>query len=436
MAVSSMSEHPQPQLLKRLGLLFGGDSAPQSQALFDMVATLITSTYDLDTLVNSSLDMLRRELKAAYVKIVLIDREELLFFNSVGKHEEKMYPNDIPRLEALSPPRAAVLLDLPESELKKWMSGFSISLLFKLEVRGNRVGYLFLGKTETGENYTKDDLETLAIVVDQLAVAFANALAVRRISAFNEELKLEVEKATKELAKANEDLKQLDKLKDEFVSMASHELKSPLNAVKNFLWLAINKGKEEPAKMDDYLNVAFKATEQVLFLVNDLLDVSRIESGRIQLNIETVNLLNVTTETAKIYENLMQEKSIVFSTEIDPALSVKADMPRLREILSNFISNAAKYTIKGSIKVTAVVNGDLVTCSVVDTGVGISKEDQNKLFDKFSRLKSNAKELANVEGTGLGLYITKKLVEMMGGTLGIDSEEGKGSTFWFTIPKG
>jgi signal transduction histidine kinase len=431
-----MSDSPQhPQLLKRISQLFSGDSSPQSQPLFDMVATLITSTYDLDTLVNSSRDMLHRELGSSYVKIVLMDRTELLFFNSVGKHEEKMYPNDIPRLEATNPPRIAKLDELPDGELKKWMTGFGIALLYKLEVRGNRVGYLFLGNKETGEKYSPENLETLSIVVEQLAVAFANALAVRRISAFNEELKLEIEKATKELAKANEDLKQLDKLKDEFVSMASHELKSPLNAVKNFLWLAINKGKEEPGKMDEYLNVAFKATEQVLFLVNDLLDVSRIESGRIQLNIEAVALHELVTETGKIYENLMAEKGLSFTLEIDPALMVKADLPRLREVFSNFISNAAKYTIKGSITVKAVVNGDMVTCSVSDTGVGISKEDQAKLFDKFSRLKNNAKELANVEGTGLGLYITKKLVELMGGTLGIESEVGKGSSFWFTIPK-
>lgn len=431
-----MSDSPQhPQLLKRISQLFSGDSSPQSQPLFDMVATLITSTYDLDTLVNSSRDMLHRELASSYVKIVLMDRTELLFFNSVGKHEEKMYPNDIPRLEATNPSRIAKLDELPDGELKKWMSGFGITLLYKLEVRGNRVGYLFLGDRETGEKYSAENLETLSIVVEQLAVAFANALAVRRISAFNEELKLEIEKATKELAKANEDLKQLDKLKDEFVSMASHELKSPLNAVKNFLWLAINKGKEEPGKMDEYLNVAFKATEQVLFLVNDLLDVSRIESGRIQLNIEAVALHELVTETGKIYENLMAEKGLSFTLEIDPALMVKADLPRLREVFSNFISNAAKYTIKGSITVKAVVNGDMITCSVTDTGVGISKEDQAKLFDKFSRLKNNAKELANVEGTGLGLYITKKLVELMGGTLGIESEVGKGSSFWFTIPK-
>jgi len=431
-----MSDHnQQPQLLKRISQIFSGNSPSKSEPLFDMVATLITSTYDLDTLVNSSLDMLRRELSVSYVKIVLMDRQEILFFNSVGKHEEKMYPNDIPRLEALNPPRLSKLDELADSELKKWMTGFQVSLIFKLEVRGNRVGYLFLGSKDTGEKYSTEDVETLSIVVEQLAVAFANALAVRRISAFNEELKMEIEKATKELAKANEDLKQLDKLKDEFVSMASHELKSPLNAVKNFLWLAINKGKEEPAKMDDYLHVAFKATEQVLFLVNDLLDVSRIESGRIQLNIESVNLLDLVTETGKIYENLLQEKSLTFAIEIDPALSVKADMPRLTEIFSNFISNAIKYSIQGGITVKASVAGDMVTCSVIDTGVGISKEDQAKLFDKFSRLKNNMKELANVEGTGLGLYITKKLIELMGGTNGIDSEVGKGSTFWFTIPK-
>lgn len=423
-----------PQLLDRISTLFGGSRQPQVQPLSDKVGTLITSTYDLDTLVNSSLEMFRRELQSSYVKIVLVDREELLFFNSVGHHEQKMYPNDIPRLEALSVHRFANIDDLPEGELKKWMVNFEISLLYKLEVRGNRVGYLFLGKKIGGGSYTRQELEIFMNAVEQLAVAFANALAVRRISAFNEELKQEVEKATEKLARANEELKVLDKLKDEFVSMASHELKSPLNAVKNYLWLAINKGKLEPQKMDEYLQIALKATDQVLFLVNDLLDVSRIESGRLQLTIEPINLLSLVSETGGIYQNLIKEKGLEFAIEIDPQIMVNADSARLREILSNLLSNAIKYSLKGSVKVRASIQESLVTVNVIDTGVGISKEDQAKLFDKFIRLNANYKELASVEGTGLGLYITKKLVELMGGTIGVDSDLGAGSKFWFTVP--
>lgn len=429
-----MSDHRTQPLLSRLSSLFGKEQK-QSQPLFDMVATLITSTYDIDTLVNSSQDMLRRELGATFVQIVLIDRNEILLLPGSGKPNQTIYPNDIPRLESFSPPHGTEFSKTPEGGLKKWLSDYGVQMLFKLDVRGNRVGYLLVGKKENG-SYTGEDFETISIVVEQLSVAIANALAVRRISAFNEELKLEIEKATRELAKANEDLKQLDKLKDEFVSMASHELKSPLNAVKNFLWLAINKGKVEPAKMDEYLNVAYKATEQVLFLVNDLLDVSRIESGRIQLTLESVNLLSLVTETAKIYENLISEKQLTLKVEIDPAISVKADLPRLREVISNLISNAAKYTVKGGITVKATLVDTMVTVSVADTGIGISPEDKLKLFDKFSRLKNNTKELANVEGTGLGLYITKKLIELMGGNINVDSQEGQGSNFWFTIPRG
>ncbi len=429
-----MTNQNQPNLLNRL---FGGSSHQEDpKALYDMVGTLITSTFDLDTLVGSSIEMLRKELEATYVKIVLVDREQLLFFNSVGHHEQKMVPGDIPTLEKLSVHRIAVATELQDGELKTWMREFEITVLFKLEVRGNRVGYLFLGNKALATPYTKADLDILSIVVDQLAVAFANAMSVKRISTFNEELKSEVERATGALQKANEDLKQLDKLKDEFVSMASHELKSPLNAIKNFLWLAMKKGRDEPEKLDGYLNVAYKATEQVLLLVNDLLDVSRIESGRISLVTEPVVLKDIVTDTFTIFETPLKDKNLTVIIQVEPTVIVKGDATRVREIVSNLISNAVKYTLTGGITVNATVTGDLITCSVADTGLGIKPDDQARLFEKFSRVNGSYKELATVEGTGLGLYITKKLVELMGGTIGVESSVGAGSRFWFTLPKG
>jgi len=429
-----MTNQTNPNLLSRL--FGGGKNQEDPKALYDMVGTLITSTFDLDTLVGSSIEMLRKELEATYVKIVLVDREQLLFFNSVGHHEQKMVPGDISTLEKLSVHRMAVASELQDGELKKWMAGFEITILFKLEVRGTRVGYLFLGNKALSVPYTKGDLDILAIIVDQLAVAFANAMSVKRISSFNEELKTEVERATRALQKANEDLQQLDKLKDEFVSMASHELKSPLNAIKNFLWLAMKKGKEDPEKLDGYLNVAYKATEQVLLLVNDLLDVSRIESGRISLVTEPVALKEIVTDTFTIFETPLKDKNLTVTIQVEPTVIVKGDPTRVREIVSNLISNAVKYTLTGGVTVNATVSGEIVTCSIQDTGLGIKPEDQARLFEKFSRVNGSYKELATVEGTGLGLYITKKLVELMGGTIGLESTQGKGSRFWFTLPKG
>lgn len=425
----------QPQLLNRLSSFFGARPATENHPLFNRMATLITSTYDLDTLVNGTLDMLSRELTATYVKIVLLDRDELLFFNSVGQHTQKMYPEDITRLEALSPPRILKITEAPESGLKSWMQNFELEVMCRLEVHGNRVGHLFLGHKANSQPYSREELDMLGVITEQLAVAFANALAVRRISRFNEELKAEVERATRELAKANEELKQLDKLKDEFVSMASHELKSPLNAVKNYLWLALNKGKDDPAKLESYLDTAHRATDQVLVLVNDLLDVSRIESGRLTLVLEPISVKQTVDDTLAIFSPVAAQKDLTISVDINPNLTVKADTVRFHEITSNLISNALKYTIKGGITIKAEDQGDMVRIKVSDTGIGVKKEDQLRLFDKFSRLKTNYKELAEVEGTGLGLFITKKLVELMGGTIGIESEEGQGSTFWFTLPK-
>lgn len=428
-----MSMKTPPNLLNRL---FGKDANTQDpQVLEHLVGSLVTSTFDLEALVGGSTEILRKELQVTYVKIVLVDREQLLFFNSAGHHDQKMLPGDIPVLEKLSVHRTALQHELPDGELKEWMRKFSITILFKLEVRGVRVGYLFLGDKAQGKEYDSSDLDILSLIIDQLAVAFANAMSVKRISQFNEELKNEVERATTELHKANEDLKQLDKLKDEFVSMASHELKSPLGAIKNFLWLAMKKGTQDPVKLEGYLNTAYKATEQVLVLVNDLLDVSRIETGHISLVSESVTLQTVVNETIAIFEIPLKDKKLIVTVDVDPILVVRGDNTRIREVVNNLLSNAIKYTLAGSITVRASAANGVVTCSIIDTGMGIKPENQQHLFEKFSRVTASNKQLATIEGTGLGLYITKKLVELMNGSIGLESEEGKGSTFWFTLPQ-
>jgi signal transduction histidine kinase len=187
--------------------------------------------------------------------------------------------------------------------------------------------------------------------------------------------------------------------------------------------------------MDEYLDTAYKATDQLLFLVNDLLDISRIESGRITLHIEPLVLRDLITETGKFFEETMRAKNLNFKIEADPTLKANGDAPHVREVLNNFISNAVKYTPTGEIVERLDDDGTNITCSVSDTGTGIQPEDIPKLFEKFSRVNGSNKETAMVEGTGLGLYIVKKLVELMGGKVGVESTLGKGSRFWFTLPK-
>jgi signal transduction histidine kinase len=228
----------------------------------------------------------------------------------------------------------------------------------------------------------------------------------------------------------------LDKAKDEFVNIASHELRSPLTIIKSYLWMLTNhKAGELNEKQTMYLEKATRGTERMLALVNDYLNIARIEQGRITLNIELVDYTQLIEEIYDEFKLKADEKKLWIKVETDPDLpKIYADKSRLREILVNLVSNAVKYTQSGGVLVKAYRDDKFVRVDVKDTGRGIKDEDIKKLFTKFGRLESNFSNVAEEGGTGLGLYITKSLVEKMGGAIGVESEGlGKGSIFWFTL---
>jgi len=228
--------------------------------------------------------------------------------------------------------------------------------------------------------------------------------------------------------------RQLDKMKDEFVSVASHELRTPMTAIKGLLSMIfegdfgqINNDLKDPLK-----DVA-TSTERLIELVNDMLDVSRIESGRLKFTITEAPLIEVIREVTSLLEPLANEKSIRLGSDYRGQAIIKADINKVKEILNNLVGNALKFTDTGSITISAELNNNLIYVSVVDTGLGISPEDQKKLFSKFSQISTQ--ELGRPKGTGLGLYISREFARKMGGDLWIaKSQLGQGSTFTFSVP--
>jgi signal transduction histidine kinase len=233
--------------------------------------------------------------------------------------------------------------------------------------------------------------------------------------------------------------KVLERSKDEFLSIASHELRTPLTAIRGNT--AMIKQFYEPQVNDTAFNEMVEDIHQssvrLISIVNDFLDASRLEQGKIKFKIEPFDLTTVLEGVSYETSNLAQEKDtrIVIDTTLQSIPKVNADKDRVKQIVYNLVGNALRFTEHGSITLTAQKQGDMIKVFVTDTGPGISEEDQRRLFHKFQQAGSNLFTRETSRGTGLGLYISKLLVEGMGGVIGIDhSEIGKGTTFAFTLP--
>lgn len=242
-------------------------------------------------------------------------------------------------------------------------------------------------------------------------------------------------KQKEQLQLLNKKLEELDKQKDEFVSMAAHELRSPLTAIKGYISMIIEGDTGDiPEKARQYLADSMAVTERLVRLVNNMLNVSRIEEGRIVYQMEETNLIRAVQEVFNTSRVEAERKGLEFKMDIPNALedNVKVDPDRIREVVGNIVSNAIKYTEKGKVSIKmSNPRPDRVRVEVVDTGPGISKEEQSKLFQKFYRAESTS---GKTFGTGLGLYITRLLIEKFGGEIGLMSELDKGSNFWFELP--
>ena len=229
--------------------------------------------------------------------------------------------------------------------------------------------------------------------------------------------------------------REVDRMKTEFVGLVSHELRTPLTSIKGFTDMVLDGDAgeiEEEAR--EYLEIVKSNADRLVALVNDLLDISRLESGRVQLKLEDVDLAEVITLVTRTLGEMIAAKQQTLTVDVDPALpAIRADRDKTIQIVTNYVSNAYKYTpAGGDIHVEVTNVGTHARVAVTDTGYGISPEDQERLFTRFYRVDNS--DTREVGGTGLGLSIVKAFVELQGGEVGVESERGKGSTFSFTVP--
>lgn len=277
----------------------------------------------------------------------------------------------------------------------------------------------------------KDDISEYEIEV------LNNFVNLVGLSLQNSKLFTSLKLATTQLQKANLKLQELDKLKDDFVSVASHELRTPMTAIRSYAWMALNRPDVVLTdKMKKYLERTLISTERLINLVNDMLNVSRIEAGSIEIRPKSFDIRALAQDLMVEIGPKAAEKDLHLEVEQGEPLNIFADPDKVHQVLLNLLGNALKFTpSEGKINLSFFPDGKMVEISVKDNGVGISQDDQSRLFRKFERLDNSYISSATSGGTGLGLYISKSLVELMGGKIWATSEGlGLGATFTFSLP--
>jgi signal transduction histidine kinase len=270
------------------------------------------------------------------------------------------------------------------------------------------------------------DIEVMKSLADQTGLVIGNLRLYEQIKEKNVALK-----------QANAHLKKLDEAKSEFLSIASHQLRTPLTGIKGYLSMILegDYGKVEK-KQEKIIQDVFNASDRMSRLINVFLNVSRIESGRLKLDYADINLGDLINECIKDLESTAREKGLklTFKYKKNEVPSVNADSDKMKDVILNLIDNAIKYTHKGKVNITLSKTDDYyILVQIKDTGIGLSKTEISKLFSKFSRGKGISK--INTGGSGLGLYIVKRIIEEHGGKAWVESEGvDKGSTFQFTLP--
>jgi len=284
----------------------------------------------------------------------------------------------------------------------------------------------------------RDEIGQLSRSFDQMTLSLSEEITERKkaqdeLQKANDALEIKVAKRTKELHDANIRLKELDRLKGTFISSMSHELRTPLNSIIGFTGIMlqgmVGELTEEQRKQ---LTIVKKNSDHLLALISDVIDVSQIEANQVKLDIKEFNFSDMMRDVRDSFKVATDEKDLKLILNVPEKLTVESDERRIKQIIINFVNNAVKFTDEGVIEITVVEGDGVVEVSVEDTGIGIRKEDLNMLFKQFSRIHGEGRQIE--KGTGLGLYVSKKVSDLLGGKIKVESTYGVGSKFTATFP--
>ncbi len=397
------------------------------------ISRLITSTLDLNTLFTRTVNLVIERFGYYHAAIFIVEetgfnanlQEATGEAGRAMKERKHSLPVGSTSIvgEATQNGQAIVVNNTAFSSTHKpnpLLPETKAEIAIPLRVGNRNIGALDIQSTQV-DAFSEDDIAVLQSLADQIAIAIDNARSY--------ELSVEAVK----------EMREIDRMKTQFLANMSHELRTPLNSIIGFSRVIL-KGIDGPITelQQSDLTAIYNSGQHLLGLINDILDLSKIEAGKMELAFDEVNLPDVINSVMSTAVGLVKDKPIRLVKNISDDLPhVNADPIRIRQVLINLFSNAAKFTDEGEITVSAVVENSQagqpeVLISVTDTGPGIDEKDQGKLFQPFSQVDDSPTRKTG--GTGLGLSITQRLVHMHGGEIGVHSAPGQGSTFYFTLP--
>lgn len=321
------------------------------------------------------------------------------------------------------------------AEIGRLLRSYGVQIVVPLCQADEVMGLLLIGDRYTSR-YTSRDYMVLETVADELAIAVQNALSLREVKLLNETLQQRIDEATKELRMSNAQLRKLDEAKDEFISMASHQLRTPLTSIKGYIDMMLegDAGEITPVQKK-FLTEAFVSSERMVHLINDFLNVSRLQTGKFMIDKRPTNLVKVVEQELDSLKINAAGRQLTFQYRASKDIPEKLmlDEGKIRQVVMNFADNALYYSKpETTIKVTLTLEDNDIILRVKDTGIGVPASEQARLFTKFFRATNARKQ--RPDGTGVGLYLAKRVVSGHGGEIVFSSTEGKGSVFGFRLP--
>ena len=400
------------------------------------ISKILTYTADLQLLTRRVGNYIASSLKAEKVAFCIPEKG---IYGRTGRRRLSVVEEDVRRImdyyyKNCSFPEVILANQVKDPELKKLLDIHRTKIVIPLLHQNQETGILFLGEHKS-LGYSSRDIEMLESIAGELAVSIRNSLSMEEINELNKSLQRRIDEATKELRFSNRQLQRLDEAKNEFISMASHQLRTPLTSIKGYLDMMLegDLGKISPTQRA-VLREAFSSSERMVRLINDFLNVSRLQTGKFTIDKQSVDIAQILRDEVSLLKVVADQRSVEMVLKIDKKIpSLAVDSEKIRQVMLNMIDNAIYYSNPHKkVVITLRSSGKMIEFSVKDSGIGVPKSEQANLFGKFFR-GTNAKK-RRPDGTGVGLFLAKKVILSHDGEMIFESEEGKGSTFGFKLP--